>query len=152
VPVIIGANDRDLAMGSATGKDELFAIFGPYAADACKLYDPRGDQALTELRQQVFADRTMLEPSRHLADEMARAGQPVWLFRFAYVLQAQRGADMGALHGSEIPFAMNLPANLLGDQVTQTDRVMAHLVSGYWVQFGSAGDPNGGGRPFWPRH
>jgi para-nitrobenzyl esterase len=28
VPVIIGANDRELALGTANSKDELFAIFG----------------------------------------------------------------------------------------------------------------------------
>ena len=31
VPVIIGANDRDLAIGSASTKHELFGLFGPDA-------------------------------------------------------------------------------------------------------------------------
>jgi len=64
--------------GSPSGKDELFAIFGPYAEEARRLYDPRENQTLDELKQQVFADRTSVEASRHLADEMARAGQPAW--------------------------------------------------------------------------
>jgi para-nitrobenzyl esterase len=153
VPTIIGANDRDLPIGTANTKDELFALFGPDVDAARTLYDPRGDQTLDELKQQVFADRTLVEPVRHFANEMVRAGQPVWLYRFAYVSQAQRGRNMGTLHGFEIPFAMNVPAALVGaDKVTPTDKAMADFVSAYWVQFGLTGDPNGGGRPVWPRY
>ena len=85
VPVMIGANDRDLGIGRADSKDALFVIFGADATEARKLYDPRGDQTLDELKQQLFADRNMTEPARHLADMIARAGQPVWLYRFSYV-------------------------------------------------------------------
>ncbi|MGH7344524.1 MAG: carboxylesterase family protein, partial [Candidatus Rokuibacteriota bacterium] len=127
--------------------------FGPDADKARKLYDPLSDQPLDELRQQVFADRTFVEPARHFANEMSRAGQTVWLYRFAYVSQAQRGRNMGALHGYEIPFAMNAPAAIVGQgKATQTDRATADLISAYWVSFGLTTDPNGGGRPMWPRH
>ena len=152
VPVMIGATDRDLPVGSARSKDELFGIFGPDADTARRLYDPRGDQPLDELEQQVFADRTLVEPSRHGADAIARAGQPVWLYRFAYVSESQRGASMGALHARDIPFTLDVPAGLIGPKVTPTDEAMADLVSAYWVSFGRTGDPNGDGRPLWPRH
>ncbi len=153
VPVIVGANDRDLPVGSASTKYELFGLFGRDADLARKLYDPLGSQTLDELRQQVFADRAMVEPARHLANEMARTGQTVWLYRFAYVAEAQRGQNMGALHAYEIPFVLNLPGALVGQaRVTVNDRMAADLVSAYWVSFGLATDPNGGGRPAWPRH
>jgi para-nitrobenzyl esterase len=152
VPVVIGANDRDLGVGIANSKDDLFAAFGADAATARKLYDPRGDQTLEELKQQVLADKTFVEPARHLADAVARSGQPVWLYRFAYVSQAQRAKNMGTLHGFEIPFTMNIPSVMVGDKVTATDKAMGDIASGYWVQFGLNGDPNGGGRPVWPRH
>jgi para-nitrobenzyl esterase len=85
VPVIVGANSRDLGIGLAATKDDLFALSGAYAAAARALYDPQGNEALDELTQQVLADKTLVEPSRHLANEMARAGQPVWWYRFSYV-------------------------------------------------------------------
>ncbi len=104
-------------------------------------------QALDEVKQQVFADRTLVEPARHFANEMTRAGQPAWLYRFAYVSESQRGQNMGTLHGFEIPFAMNILAALVRDKVTSTDKAMGDLVSAYWVAFGLTGDPNGSGRP-----
>ena len=147
VPVIVGANDREMAIGNAGSKDELFAKFGPDADAARRVYDPRGDQTLDELNQQVSADGLLVEPARHLANEVARSGQPVWLYRFEYVSEAFRGGVMGALHGFEIPFTLNVPAALVGQKVTPTDKAMADVVSAYWVSFGMNGDPNGGGRP-----
>ncbi|WP_411197005.1 carboxylesterase family protein, partial [Rhizobium sp.] len=154
VPVIVGANNRDLGIGQAATKDDLFALFGNHAAEARTLYDPTGQQTLDELRQQVLADKTVVEPSRHLADEMIRAGQPTWWYRFSYVAETLRNDPTwkGTLHGFEIPYTFNIPNALVNDKVTPADWAMATLASAYWVEFATSGDPNGGSRPKWPHH
>jgi para-nitrobenzyl esterase len=66
----------------------------------------------------------MTEPARHLADLVARAGQPVWLYRFSYVSESQRAELKGTLHGFEIPYVFDMPAALVGDKVTGADKAM----------------------------
>jgi para-nitrobenzyl esterase len=154
VPVIVGANNRDLGIGLTETKNGLFGLFGDFAAQARRLYDRRGKRTLYELKQQVLADKTMVEPSRYLADEMVRAGQPTWWYRFSYVAESLRDDPKwrGTLHGFEIPYTFNIPAAIVGDKVSDGDKAMGMLASGYWVSFGKAGDPNGEGRPKWPKH
>ena len=154
VPVIVGANNRDLGIGTAETKDDLFALFGNLAPEARALYDPTGNETLDELKQQVLADKTLVEPSRHLADEMVRAGQPTWWYRFSYVAESLRDDPKwkGALHGFEIPYVFDIPAVQVGEKVTDADKAMAALASAYWVSFGKTADPNGGTRPEWPQH
>lgn len=146
VPIIVGANDRDLALGVATTKDELFETLG--RVDARPFYDPDGKVPLDELKQQVFADGLMVEPARHLANETARAGQPTWHYRFSYVAERERASSKGALHAAEIPYVFAV----LNQNATDADRAMAKTVSAYWIAFAKTGDPNGDGRPRWPRH
>ena len=133
-------------------RTELFAIFGANAGEARKLYDPQGDQTLDELKQQVFCDKIHIETARYLADAVARAGRPAYLYRFSYVAESERGKVKGALHSSELPFVFDIPADVFGDKATGDDKKMAETASAYWVSFAKTGDPNGGNRPQWPRH
>jgi para-nitrobenzyl esterase len=154
MPVIFGANDRDLGIGRAETKDDLFALFGNLAAEARALYDPTGNETLEELKQLVLADKTLVEPSRHLADGMVHAGQPAWWYRFSYVAESLRDDPKwkGAMHGFEIPYVFDIPAAHVSDKVTDADKAMAALASAYWVSFGKTADPNGDARPEWPQH
>lgn len=150
VPIMVGANSRDLGIGEANSKEELFASFGPFSSEAHKLYDPKGEQTLDELKQQVFADVTLVEPARHLADMIRGSGEPVYLYRFSYVAESQRSKLPGTLHGFEIPYTLNLPSAIVKDKVTAEDKKMGQVASAYWVVFGKTGNPNGVARVEWP--
>jgi para-nitrobenzyl esterase len=110
VPVICGANNFDLAPSVAETKDAVFAQFRALAARARQLYDPQGDVSLQALIQAVYADRTMIEPTRYLAAMMTTAGQRAYYYRFSYVDEAYRGQLPGAIHGLEIPYAHDMPS------------------------------------------
>jgi para-nitrobenzyl esterase len=68
------------------------------------------------------------------------------------VAESQRDEWQGTLHGFEIPYTFDIPDALVGDKVTAADKAEGALVSAYWVAFAKTGDPNGTGRPDWPRH
>jgi len=149
VPMIVGANDRDLAVTPAQTKDALFARLGPRAVEARALYDPTGKASFDDVRQAVCADFGMIEPSRILAEWMADAGQRAYFYRFAYVPDAWRKTMPGAVHAGELIFVFDCVPLLVGEKTTAADLAMARMVSGYWVDFIKQGDPNGGARPEW---
>jgi len=151
VPVISGASDMDLALSKAQSKDDLAPLFGPLAAQARVLYDPKGDIGLHELIQNVIADQTMVEPGRNVAELMSEAGQAAYFYRFSYVPEAQRRDASGASHSSENLFVFNTFAPASKESAS-ADIAMGRAVSGYWVAFVQRGDPNGDDRPSWPRY
>jgi carboxylesterase type B len=70
----------------------------------------------------VYADRTMIEPTRHLAAVMAGAAQPAYYYRFSYVDEAYRGQLPGAIHGLEIPYAYDMPVGFDGTEFVLLER------------------------------
>jgi para-nitrobenzyl esterase len=48
--------------------------------------------------------------------------------------------------------ALDVVSALMKDKVSEANLAMARTISGYWVDFVKAGDPNGGCRPAWPRY
>jgi para-nitrobenzyl esterase len=94
----------------------------------------------------------MVEPSLNLAELTAKAGQPAYFYRFSYVAKAQRGKVQGATHGSEILYAFDGVAWTLKEKARAADLAMGRTASDYWAAFVLTGDPNGDGRPEWPRY
>jgi len=152
VSVISGANSYDLGQSQAQSKDELFALFGPLAPHARACYDPKGEATLPALIQAAIADRTMIEPSRNLAESMTNAGQPAYFYRFSYVPECQRAFLPGAVHGAEIPYAFDAVSAVLQGMASEGDIAIGQTMAGYWAAFVKTGNPNGGGRPEWPRY
>ena len=50
-----------------------------------------------------------------------------------------------------MPVAFDGKAFVL-EEKGEADQAMARTMAGYWADFVRTGDPNGGGRPGWPRY
>jgi para-nitrobenzyl esterase len=149
VPVIVGANDQDLAWSAAQGKDDLFAMFGSHAARARELYDPAGDTPLPTLVQAVVADGIMLEPARSVAERITAGGQPAWHYRFAYRPRLRREQLRGASHGAELAFMFDATRLLVKDSIDD-DHYVASTMTSYWTSFVRTGVPQAESRDAWP--
>jgi len=149
MPLLIGANSDELGtlpgfiLNAMTKK--LIAKLGSPGAGLDAIYGSG-----TASKADLFDDLVFVEPSRHLAECQTASGAPAWLYRFSYVAEAKRSAEAGAGHASEIPYVFNT-IGAVASGATEADRQMAETISDYWVGFARSGDPNGTGRPAWPR-
>ena len=152
VPFVIGANSMDIGFMQAATLDELYAQFGPDAAQARALYgtDPTADVRAVAFR--AGGDQMMVEPARAIAQRLAARGQPVYEYRFSYVAQSLRKSTPGAPHATEIPYVFDTVAARYGKDLAPQDAAMARTVHRYWVAFAAHGKPEVAGEPQWPAY
>ena len=92
VPLMLGSNSADTAGNRvrARTKEELWARYGQWSAEAKAAYDPDGTTDLATLVSRANNDFGQAEPARFAADAFAAKGSPVYLYRFSYVQAAMR--------------------------------------------------------------
>jgi para-nitrobenzyl esterase len=155
VPLLVGSNSADTAGNriKTTTKEQLFARYGPWSAQAKAAYDPDGSTELATLVARANDDFGQAEPARFAANAFAANGSPVYLYRFSYV-QASMREQMraGAPHGGEIAYVFGTLSAGRGGAPTPEDQAVARMAHSYWVNFAKTGDPSGPGLPAWPRH
>jgi para-nitrobenzyl esterase len=155
VPLLLGSNSADTAGNrvKATSKEQFFARFGQWSAQAKAAYDPDGATDVATLVSRANDDFGQAEPARFAASAFAANGSPVYLYRFSYVqTSAREQLRTGAPHGGEIGYVFNTLAPGRGGTPTPEDHAVAKMTHSYWVNFARTGDPNGAGLPAWPRH
>jgi para-nitrobenzyl esterase len=154
VPLMLGSNSADTAGNRvrATTKEELWARFGQWSAEARAAYDPSGTAELSTLIRDANDDFGQAEPARFAANAFAANGSPVYLYMFSYVPTAQRQPGRGSPHGGDVSFAFGTLGSGRGGAPTPEDLAVSRIAQGYWVNFARTGDPNGPGLPTWPRH
>ena len=155
IPLMLGSNSADTAGNRirATTKEQLFARFGQWSAQAKAAYDPDGSTDLATLISRANDDFGQAEPARFAANAFAANGSPVYRYRFSYVQTAMRERmRTGAPHGGEIGFVFGTLTARPGSTMSPEDQAVSRMAQSYWVNFAKTGDPNGAGLPAWPRH
>ncbi len=155
VPLLLGSNSADTAGNriKATTKEQLFARYGQWSAQAKAAYDRDGSTDVATLVARANNDFGQAEPARLAANAFAANESPVYRYRFSYVQTAMRERMLaGAPHGGEIGFVFDTLSAGWGGAPTPQDQAVARMAQSYWVNFARTGDPNGAGLPTWPRH
>jgi para-nitrobenzyl esterase len=81
----------------------------------------------------------------------SRAGttQKAFVYLWAHALPGPDAAKYGAFHTSEVPYALNT-LYMSNRPFSDIDRKIGDVMSSYWANFATTGDPNGRGLTPWP--
>jgi para-nitrobenzyl esterase len=158
VSVLIGSNRNERTPNAATAPKTI----GDYRAYLAKEFGTSSQALETAYPATTEADivdavaalgghSAFTVHMRTWARRMAAAGQKTYLYEFTHVPPHPNSKLLGAFHTSEIPYVFNdLRQPRARDwTITDIDSRVADVMSSYWVNFVTHGDPNGEGLPRW---
>ncbi len=157
VALITGWNaDESFVMGFKK-KDEFIAQakqqYGANADEFLKYFpagtDEEAMQSQIKLsRDQVFA----MSGYKWINVQSAQGKAPVYVYNFNRKLPATPDyVKYGAFHTGEVAYVMD-DLKFLNRPWEPADHQLATLMSSYWVNFITGGNPNGNGLPEWPTY
>jgi para-nitrobenzyl esterase len=155
VPTLIGSNaDEGTAFTPASLTLGVFrTAAGRYGAKAgafLRFYPADSDAQAWASQAAAIRDQVFGWEMRTWARLQAKTGKSkTYAYYFSRVPPGPRSELLGAYHSAEIVYAFhNLGAS--NRPWEETDRKLAEVMSSYWVNFATTGDPNGKGLPAWP--
>jgi para-nitrobenzyl esterase len=159
VPLLLGSNKDEgtfFLQPTTAAKfiERSRARFADQADAFLKLYPAVSDEEANASQLAAFRDELAFV-MRVWARAQTKTGQSkAYLYYFTHdppppVAETARGGfGSGATHGAEAQYVFQ---NLLPPRAwTDLDHKVSDMLSSYWVNFATTGDPNGKGLPQWP--
>jgi para-nitrobenzyl esterase len=89
---------------------------------------------------------------RQWAAAQAKLGKKAYTYFFTHTPTMNgQPSPQGATHTADISYAFNNPKGQPAQTWNDVDTKLADVMSSYWVNFITRGDPNGNGLPQWPQ-
>ena len=156
VPMLTGANTGELAglLGPQTVTLASFQSsakdrYGDLASEFLKLYPAANDQEATAASNQSARDRSLTGMYLWSVQRAKDSKTKAFLYLWDHTLPGPGAERFGAFHTSEVPYVLN--TLYMSDRpFTPADHKIADMMSSYWANFATSGDPNGKGLPAWP--
>ena len=156
VPRLVGLNKHDNS-GPGPHPDTTAALFkeqaekryGAATADFLALYPAANDDQAKTSYQESTWDSNRMGTYEWTLWRNKTAKTPVYSYFWDHTLPGPDAEKYGAFHTSEVPYVLN-SINTTGRPLTDADRKVADIMSGYWANFIKTGNPNGPGLAHWP--
>lgn len=147
-----GGRGRGGPMTAATFRANAQRKFGAAADEYVQLYGVRTDADAPDAAHVACADEISWN-MRQWAVAEAKAGRKAYTYFFTRIPTIDgEPSPRGATHTAEISYAFNNPKGQANQTWNAADTRLADIMSSYWVNFISTGDPNGNGLPHWPEY
>lgn len=157
VPVLTGWN-ADESFVAAFKTKEAFQKqaneqYGADAENFLKYYPANTDDEARRSQIKLSRDMIFALSGYKWAGIQSETGQsPVYVYYFARKLPAMPDyVKYGAFHTGEVAYALD-NLKFLNRPWEPEDQKLADIMSAYWANFISNGNPNGRGLPFWPAY
>ncbi|MGH9752819.1 MAG: carboxylesterase/lipase family protein [Blastocatellia bacterium] len=157
VPVILGSNANEMttltvpAMIPKTMEDYRKRVetqYGPMIKEFDALYPVKSEADIAAAFLGSLRDTTFTLPMRTWARMTATGRSKAYLYFFSHVPPNPNSKYLGAYHAGEIVYVFN-NLNRRNPLLQEADYKLAEMMSNYWVNFATTGNPNGKGLPKW---
>jgi para-nitrobenzyl esterase len=155
VPTLTGGNKGE---GGATPQPDVTAEkyqasakqrYQELADEFLKLYPAANDAAAKTAQNESSWDSSHVSMYLWAVTRAKTAKTKAYTYFWDHTLPGPDAAKYGAFHTSEVPYVLNSLAH--SDRpFTDADRKIADMMSSYWANFISTGNPNGKGLAVWP--
>ncbi len=158
VPVIVGSNANEMttlttpAMAPKTLEDwrkRITAQYGEKAKEMESLYPAMSDAEAASAYLDHLRDVSFTLPMRTWARMTAKGRSKAYLYYFHHAPPNPNSSYLGAYHAGEIIYVFNNLRTRANNAWQEGDYHLADLMSNYWVNFATTGDPNGKGLLKW---
>lgn len=159
VPLLLGNNANEgttLVPQGAGVKAAMFTQgaktrYGALADQFLKIYPADSDEEAVKSFYSAYRDQAFGWEMRTWARLQTKTGRQLsYLYYFTRVAPGPLGQRLGAFHALEIAYVFgNFPWPFSWDD---SDHKLSDIISSYWVNFATTGNPNGEGLPKWPAY
>ena len=117
-----------------------------------RLYPVSSDADAARAAHEACADEINWN-MRQWAAAQAKLGKKGYTYFFTRVPTINgQPSPQGATHTADISYAFDNPKGQPTQTWNEIDTRLGDMMSSYWVNFITKGDPNGGGLPQWPQY
>jgi para-nitrobenzyl esterase len=152
-PILVGTNSNEgglFVTQTTTSAEFEKMVRSQYAAGAeaiLKAYPHATDAEATRAAKDLMRESTFAWPTWAWAKMQSIKGKNK---AFVYYFDRRTPASPdGANHAAEISYVFRNLGGMGGGNGPE-DKTLSDLLSSYWVNFATKGDPNGQGLPVWP--